>query len=135
MDKATLRAAGHTLRQLREHTYGLTLEDVQKRTEEKFGEDRVLEATLSRIERGNISKPPSMLDMAELGLLYNLSPSRLFELYGLPTAGDVEGLAEPPEVTRLRITLHQLRDDEVATKDLLSMIDFACTRALSRKAR
>jgi transcriptional regulator with XRE-family HTH domain len=112
----------------------MTLEDVQTRTEERFGDDRILEATLSRIERGTISKPPSLLDAAELGLLYNLSPSKLFQLYGLPVSGDGDA-PEPNAVTRLRLCLNELRDDPEATKELLSWVDFACTKVVASRKR
>lgn len=132
MDKATLRAAGQQLRKLRSDTYGMTLEDVETQSIEQFGEEgRLTESTISLIERGALKHPPNLAQAAELGALYRLTPTQLFKMYGLPCMDVSE--ADPPQVSRLRLTLRELGDDQAGRDELLQWVDFACSRALARK--
>jgi transcriptional regulator with XRE-family HTH domain len=127
-----LREAGQKLRQLRDGTYGMTLADVERRSIDEFGEaGRLTESTLSLIERGALKHAPDIEKAAELGMLYNLTPTQLFRMYGLPCLDVSE--AEPPQVSRLRLTLRELGDDQQGREELLQWIDFACSRALARK--
>jgi transcriptional regulator with XRE-family HTH domain len=116
------RAAGAKLREQRER-YGMTLEDVQQRTRERFGETGMVKyGHLSKIERGMLVKPPTVRVIASLAAVYNMNPAEIMEWYQLPVYMVTE-VAEPSVITRAKLLLLELPPDQ-RTK-LISLIEFA----------
>lgn len=111
-----LKRAGKTLRAIRE-SHRMSQEDVAAKTQINL-------ARLSYIERGIIKKPPSILDMAELGELYGLSPHSLFTIYGLPEAKTVahDAAMELPEELVALSTALQDMPDEASKAEVLGMV-------------
>lgn len=126
-----IKEAGKTFRELRENTYGMTMGDVEARTKERFGDDGMLHSPqVSRIERGIMKRPPSADDLAKLGLLYNLSPTELFELYGLPVAAGHNADAPISDVRLRRAEkfLASLPKESPVREQVLAWINFAVTQ-------
>ena len=118
----TIREAGKKLRAQR-NRYGMTLQDVESRTRERFGENGTVKlGHLSKIERGYMVYPPSIDDIAALAAIYNMNPAEIMEWYGMPVYTMTE-VAEPPVITRAKLLLQELPPAE-RTK-LISLFEFA----------
>lgn len=116
------KQAGALLRQQRER-YGMTLEDVQQRTRERFGESGMVKyGHLSKIERGTLVKPPTVRVIASLAAIYNMNPAEIMEWYKLPVYTMTE-VADSPTVTRLKLMLMELPPEKRDT--LISLVEFA----------
>lgn len=80
--RETIIQAGARLRALREEQQ-LTQQEVEKRTASRFGDHaRVYAQQVSRIEKGQLDKPP-ILDLLRLGQVLGLAPDDIAEMYGL----------------------------------------------------
>lgn len=76
--------AGARLRRLREAKQ-MTQRDLARETAARFGpEGIVVSQQISRIEKGQIDKPP-MLDLVHIGEILGLTPGEILEFYGLWT--------------------------------------------------
>lgn len=77
-----IRAAGMKLRTLREKAE-ITQQGMEKATADRYGWDnRVYAQQVSRIEKGQLDKPP-ILDLLRIGGILGLSPDDIAEMYGL----------------------------------------------------
>lgn len=120
--QASIIEAGRKLRHTR-NQYGLTLEDVEKRTREKFGASGTMNYNkLSRIERGKIAGPPSIDDISAVAWVYNLNPAEVMGWYGMPTYVS-EKVAEPPVITQAKLLLQELSPAQ--QQKLISLFEFA----------
>lgn len=121
-EKKQLVSAGKALRAIRE-SKRLSQEAIRDRT-------RIQLSRLSHIERGLVSKPPSLRDAAELAYLYGLSPRSIFEIYGLPIVRTVasEPEEEPEELVALRAVLKEL-PDETSRAEVLGMVGWVVDMA------
>lgn len=122
-EKASLVNAGKALRAIRE-SKRKSQEDVSNLT-------RIQLSRLSLIERGKVSKPPSLRDMAELAFQYGLSPRSVFEIYGLPivkTAVSDPEDDEPEQLVALRSVLREL-PDETSRAEILGMLGWVVDMA------
>ena len=78
----TMMQAGAKLKQLREEQH-LTQQEMEKRTAARFGhEQRVVAQQVSRIEQGQLTKPP-IVDLLRIGQVLGLSGDDIAELYNL----------------------------------------------------
>ena len=129
MDKPNLNKGGKALRAIRE-SKRLSQLDVHDQTGIQL-------SRLSYIDRGLVAKPPSILDMAQLGMLYGLSPRSLFEIYGLPIARTAiaaeSGSEDPEELVALRTVLKELTDG-ANRAEILGMVGWVVDMANAKIA-
>lgn len=119
-----VKSAGAKLRDARIR-YGLTLEDVQQRTRERFGEAGMVKlAHLSKIERGMLVEPPTVRVIASLAAVYNIPAETIMEWYQLPIFR-VKEVAEPPVITRAKRYLLELPPGDLRREKLLALFEFA----------
>jgi transcriptional regulator with XRE-family HTH domain len=119
-----VRSAGAKLRDARMR-HGLTLEDVQQRTRERFGEAGMVKlAHLSKIERGMLVKPPTVRVIASLAAVYNMNPAEIMEWYKLPIY-QVTEVAEPSVITRAKLFLQELPPGDPRREKLIALFEFA----------
>jgi transcriptional regulator with XRE-family HTH domain len=119
-----VKSAGAKLRDVR-MKYGLTLEDVQQRSRERFREAGMVKlAHLSKIERGMLAKPPTMRMIASLAAVYNMQAETILEWYELPIFRVVE-VAEPPVITRAKQYLRTLPPGDARREKLIALFAFA----------
>lgn len=131
--RETMVQAGEELRRIREEQH-ITQQEMEKRTAERFGHDaRVYAQQVSRIEKGQLDKPP-ILDLLRVGQVLGLSSDDILDLYRLrpgqrarkATAANALQRLDP----RLRAVialLDELPDD--ARERFLSWIEFATLQA------
>lgn len=74
--------AGAELRRLREEA-DITQQEMEKRTADRYGDqNRVYAQQVSRIEKGQVDKPP-IIDLLRIGGILGLSPDDIAEMYDL----------------------------------------------------
>jgi transcriptional regulator with XRE-family HTH domain len=125
-----LGLAGARLRQLRVAAE-LTLQQAEAQTARHFGEEnRVRYQQISRIEKGQLDKPP-VVDLIRLGAIYGLTTDDIGELFGLwPRSQDQPKIDERLQraiTTASTITTPSVREE------MLSWIEFAVMQAQVRE--
>lgn len=122
--------AGMRLRLLRERKQ-MTQRDVERETANRYGEDgRVVSQQVSRLEKGQIEKPP-LAELIRVGDILGLSPADILEMYGYQVAPDRERL-DP----RLQEAISVAEATPAVVREaLLDRIDFAVQMARAEAAR
>lgn len=136
--RETMLRAGEELRRLREEQH-ITQQEMEKRTAERFGyESRVYAQQVSRIERGQLDRPP-IVDLLRVGQVLGLSTDDIIDLYDLrpgPRAKPAADDALPRLDARLRAAINlveELPDD--ARERFLAWVDFATRQAREEQRR
>lgn len=134
MHTVDLRQAGHRLMQLRLAADGMTqqeLEAATARLEEQGIGKRVYAQQISRIEKGQLDRPPIM-DLLSIGRVLQISTAQLLELYGLWYEPEPEGSLHPT-LRKAQETLARLAPEDA--ERFLNWVDFAITQARAEQTR
>jgi hypothetical protein len=127
-----LQVAGHKLAQMRVASE-LTQQQLELKTAELeargFGK-RVYAQQISRIEKGQLDKPP-ILDLLSIGTALRMSTAQVLQLYGLWTEAPTSEVH--PALQKAQEVLDRLDDEEA--ERMLGWIEFAVTQARADLAR
>lgn len=120
-------AAGRRLRELRDEQH-ITQQGMEKLTAERFGEEaRVMAQQVSRIEKGQIDKPP-ILDLLRMGQVLGLSSDDIAEMYRLWPRSQKEKRLDP----RLRAAVDLA--DELPYEEREKFLDWVQFAVLQARA-
>lgn len=127
-----MRSGGRKLRELRE-AQQMTQMDIERATMLRYGsENRIYAQQVSRIEKGQVDKPP-ILDLLRIGEVLGLDSDDIAEMFGLWQRQSGKGPRLDPRIREV-IALSQEAPDDVR-EELLAQLEVvvALTRAKLRK--
>lgn len=130
--QTTLQAAGRNLMQLREKAE-LTQQQLEAKTaelEERHEGKRVYAQQISRIEKGQIDKPP-ILDLLSIGRVLRMSTAQVLSMYGLWYEQPVR--EQHPAFRTAQEVFEQL--DAEDQDEFISWLQFETEQMRARRAR
>lgn len=122
---------GERLRRLREERH-ITQQEMERRTAEQFGrENRVYAQQVSRIEKGQLDKPP-IIDLLRMGQILGLTPDDVADLFDL---WPVRGTSKPLDARlQAAIDVAQMLEGQELER-FLEWIQFATLQARAEHRR
>ena len=112
----------------------LTQADVVKRTQNYPPEEQITQSWLSKVERGTLTRQPDIRRMLGLGQIYGLSPTQIYELWGLPVRGLPREKAANARMEKAVRVFNDLPDGPIR-EQFLSLIDLAVVTAQAALAK